>query len=94
MKQSRNGYKLSKFPQKILADLFVYSDVIFEQLILGLTHILTQNRKFHCGNNGMDKEIPMQTQAGAPPPGCVQKPVRTSNDKELRKGRDGDPYAE
>ena len=24
MKQSRNGYKLSKFPQKILADLFGY----------------------------------------------------------------------
>lgn len=30
MKQSRNGYKLSKFPQKILADLFVYSGSNFE----------------------------------------------------------------
>ena len=29
MKQNRNGYKLSKFPQKILADLFVYCDAIF-----------------------------------------------------------------
>ncbi len=34
MKQSRNGYKLSKFPQKILADLFVYSDVITATPIL------------------------------------------------------------
>lgn len=31
MKQSRNGYKLSKFPQKILADLFVYSIANFDR---------------------------------------------------------------
>ena len=32
MKQSRNGYKLSKFVQKIFADLFGYSPVEFEGL--------------------------------------------------------------
>ena len=30
MKQNRNGYKLSKFVQKIFADLFVYSGAVFE----------------------------------------------------------------
>ena len=29
MKQSRNGYKLLKFPQKILADLFVYTGATY-----------------------------------------------------------------
>ena len=33
MKQSRNGYKLSKFVQKIFADLFGYSSAKFECLL-------------------------------------------------------------
>ena len=39
MKQSRNGYKLSKFVQKIFADLFVDTGAIHRLITLLLTTV-------------------------------------------------------